>query len=209
MVQPLYLSVIPGILFFATSSLAQPVNGTAAEPAQQRDNLQHCRSLPDSAERLQCYEKAAADRTKDLEPATEGGWRLLRTPNPQGGPEAVSIMRSADLVQTDPDLAGLMVRCAPKNPEVLIVMMQPVPPAAQPRVDIGPAGRTVSFTATVLPPGLAILLPDDAAALVQHQWQQAPELSIVVDEGQTKARGVVPMAGLQAALQLLLANCSP
>jgi len=209
MVQPLYLSVISGILCFATSSLAQPVNGAAAEPAQQRDNLQHCRSIPDSAERLQCYEKAAADQTKDLEPATEGGWRLLRTPNPQGGPEAVSIMRSADLVQTDPDLAGLMVRCAPKNPEVLIVMMQPAPPGAQPRVDIGPAGRTVSFTATVLPPGLAILLPDDAAALVQHQWQQAPELSIVVDEGQTKARGVVPMAGLQAALQLLLANCSP
>lgn len=209
MVQPLYLSVISGILFFATSSLAQPVNGAAAELAQQRDNLQHCRSIPDSAERLQCYEKAAADQTKDLEPATEGGWRLLRTPNPQGGPEAVSIMRSADLVQTDPDLAGLMVRCAPKNPEVLIVMMQPVPPGAQPRVDIGPAGRTVSFTATVLPPGLAILLPDDAAALVQHKWQQAPELSIVVDEGQTKARGVVPMAGLQAALQLLLANCSP
>ena len=209
MVQPLYLSVISGILFFATSSLAQPVNGAAAELAQQRDNLQHCRSIPDSAERLQCYEKAAADQTKDLEPATEGGWRLLRTPNPQGGPEAVSIMRSADLVQTDPDLAGLMVRCAPKNPEVLIVMMQPVPPGAQPRVDFGPAGRTVSFTATVLPPGLAILLPDDAAALVQHKWQQAPELSIVVDEGQTKARGVVPMAGLQAALQLLLANCSP
>jgi hypothetical protein len=51
-------------------------------------------------------------------------------------------MRSADLIQSDPDLAALVVRCAPKNPEVLIVMMQPVPPGAQPRVDIGAAGKS-------------------------------------------------------------------
>jgi hypothetical protein len=206
MIQPLCLGLLSGILFFETSSLAQPANGTAVESAQQRDNLQQCRSIPDSAERLRCYEKAAAAQTKELQPATEGGWQLLRTPNPQGGADAVSIMRSADLVQSDPDLAGLMVRCAPKNQEVLIVMIQPVPPGAQPHVDIGVAGRTTGYKATVLPPGLAILLPGDAAGLVE-QWQQVPELSIAIDEGQAKVRGIVPTAGLQAAFQLLQANC--
>jgi hypothetical protein len=59
-----------------------------------------------------------------------------------------------------------------------------------------------------LPPGLAILLTGDAAGLIQ-QWQQAPERSIAIDEGQAKVRGIVPMAGLQAAFQMLPANCSP
>jgi hypothetical protein len=73
---------------------------------------------------------------------TEAGWQLIGTPNPQGGAEAVSIMRSADFLQSDPDLAGLMVRCAPKSQELLIVMIRPMPPGAPPHVDIGAAGKS-------------------------------------------------------------------
>ena len=57
-----------------------------------------------------------------------------------------------------------------------------------------------------MPPGLATLLPGDAAGLIQ-QWQRVPGLSIAIDEGQAKVRRVVPVAGPQAAFQLLLANC--
>lgn len=205
----LCVGVLFSISLFASPSFAQRANEPPARAMEQRDNLQDCRSISDCAEQLHCYEKAAVDESKGLEPVIEGGWRLIRTVNPAGGPDAVSIMRSADITQSDPDLAGLMVRCAPKQEEVLIVMIKPLAPGTRPRVDIGPAGRTTSFTATVLPPGLVILLPDDAAALVQHQWQKASALSIAIGEGQTKVRGFVPMAGLQAAFQLLLANCSP
>ena len=71
---------------------------------QQRDNLQDCRSISDSAEQLHCYEKAAVDQSKGLEPAIEGGWRLIRTVNPAGGPDAVSIIRSADIAENFPAL---------------------------------------------------------------------------------------------------------
>lgn len=196
------------IVLVAMPLMAQPRNVRSEGLAQQPNNLQHCRLISNPSERLRCYEKEATDQTQDMEPAVEGGWRLVRTPNPKGGPDAVSIMRTADLGQSDADLAGLVVRCAPQGQEVLVVVIQPLPPGAQPQVDIGPAGSTVTYTATVLPPGLEILLPADAAMRIQHQWERAPELSMVVDEGQIKVRGAVPIAGLQAAFQLLLANCS-
>lgn len=205
--QSVSLGLLSCLFLFATPSLAQPINGTPAQPAQPRDNLLHCQSILDSVERLHCYEKAAADPTKDLAPATEAGWRLVRTPNPQGGPDAVSIMRTADFARSDSDFAGLMVRCARKNQEVLIVVIQPLPPGAQPRVDIGAAGNIMTYTATVLPPGLAVLLPGDAAVLIKQRWRQVPELSIAVVDGPAKLHGVVSMAGLQTAFQLLLANC--
>ena len=34
---------------------------------------------------------------------TTGGWRLLRTPNPYGGADAVSITHTAELARSDPD----------------------------------------------------------------------------------------------------------
>jgi hypothetical protein len=64
MVQPLYLSLLSGIFFFATSSLAQPVNATAAQPALRLDNLRHCQSISDSVERLNCYEKPGLTRPR-------------------------------------------------------------------------------------------------------------------------------------------------
>src|SRR5437899_1091146 len=50
-----------------------------------------------------------------------GGWRLVRTPNPRGGADAVSIMRTADSSRSDIDLAGMAVRCGEIGAEVLVV----------------------------------------------------------------------------------------
>ncbi len=82
--------------------------------AQQDGNLEHCRALTDDAARLRCYEAATKPSTNAVPQAlgpAGGTWRLVRTRNPTGGPEAVSIMQTADIAKSDLDLAGMMLRC--------------------------------------------------------------------------------------------------
>jgi hypothetical protein len=134
-------------------------------------------------------------------------WRLVRTPNPRGGPDAVSIMRTADLSKSDAELAGLMLRCAPSGVEILIILIAPLSPRARPQVITGSVGNETRFDATVVPPGAAILLPSDASALLNGPWQSLPEISVSVRYDQTSIQGTVPLSGLSAALGALRANC--
>src|SRR5262249_29637112 len=99
---------------------------------------------------------AAADQTAQLrsfeEPrsydaqstafaATNAGtWRLVRTPNPRGGPDAVSIMQTADATRSDIDLAGLTLRCSDTGFDVLVVFLKPFPPRRHPKVKLTTAG---------------------------------------------------------------------
>jgi hypothetical protein len=116
-------------------------------------------------------------------------------------------MHTPDLATSDPDLAGLMVRCGEQGTEVLIVLLQPLPPRALPWHTIK-GNKEGRFKATVAPPGTAVLLPQEAGILASETWPSLPELSIVVDSGQITVRGSIPLAGLRAALEMLRANCS-
>src|SRR5262245_15718687 len=56
--------------------------------------------------------------------ATSGGtWRLVRTPDPRGGPDAVSIMQTADAARSDMDLVGLTLRCSDTGFDILVVFL--------------------------------------------------------------------------------------
>jgi hypothetical protein len=133
-------------------------------------------------------------------------------PNPTTEANTVSIMRTADIVKSDIDLAGLMLRCAQSNFEVVIVLVRPLPPRAHPMVTLSAGGNNATFAATVVPPGAEILLPADASALASGPWQAAPELSVQIaavegDEPSAPMHGIIPLAGLGAAIPLLLSNC--
>jgi hypothetical protein len=136
-----------------------------------------------------------------------GGWHLVRTPNPQGGADAVSIMHTADISKSDLDLAGLMVRCRDGGTEAVIVLLRSFPVRAHPHVIFGKPGNAVQVEATVAPPGTIILVPGDAATLVNGPWQALHDLLIQVSDGKSKIRGVVPLAGLQATFKILVASC--
>jgi hypothetical protein len=136
-----------------------------------------------------------------------GGWRFVRTPNPRGGADALSIMHTADTSRSDPDLAGLMIRCRDGGIEVVIIFIRSFPFRAQPIVFLGPQGHEAQFKATIVPPGTAILLPTAAADLVRGSWHGLSDLFIRTTEGQKTIRGVVPLAGLQAALKVFIASC--
>jgi hypothetical protein len=183
---------------------------TPQQPSVPESAFEHCRTMPDDASRLRCYE----DLTKPQQaapPAAQSrsldAWRLVRTPNPAGGPDAVSIVQTADITRSDLDLAGLMLRCAQTGTEVLIALVQPLPPRATPKVSVSTGASAISFTATVVPPGALVLLPQDASALADGPWQNAAELTVDIEDTSEQVKGVIPLTGLGNALPNLLANC--
>src|SRR5262245_36999027 len=73
--------------------------------------------------------------------ATNAGTRLLvGTPNPRGGPDAISIMQTADTARSDIDLVGLTLRCSDTGFEVLVVFLKPFPLRTHPRVKLTSGG---------------------------------------------------------------------
>lgn len=134
-------------------------------------------------------------------------WRLLRTANPRGGADAVSMIHTADITRSDPELAGLMLRCGEHGAEVIIVVVTPFPPRAQPDVTVGADGKEWRFTARVVSPGAELLLPAEATGLATGPWQLTHELVVKVSSPEQSFGGVVPIDGLGAALATLAANC--
>jgi hypothetical protein len=178
---------------------------------------EHCRAIADDAARLRCFESAIGkprtnSGTRTLGPEA-GTWRLVRTPNPSGGPDAVSIMQTADTTRSDFDLAGLSLRCQDGGVEVLIVLVGALSLRAHPTVAVTAGGKSMDFTASVVPPGASLLLPKTATDLASGLWTAASEMTVQIDTGQNDRapsliRGVVPLKGLSSALPSLLAICS-
>jgi hypothetical protein len=172
--------------------------------------LERCKSITDSAARLRCYEDATSSSKQPARPPDASGlgtWRSVRTPNPRGGPDLVSIMQTADLSRSDIGFAGLILRCSDTSFEVLIVLVNPSQPRARPQVKLITQGSTVVFTANVISPGTALALPNEVAALFNGPWQSVPELALEVDDGGNVIRGVVALKGLGPALARLLSSC--
>jgi hypothetical protein len=154
--------------------------------------------------------------------AQGSGWRLLRTPNPNGPGYAVSMSHTADMGRSDLDVAGLLLRCretgdqatstgnvgAPDaTVEVAIVVVTPFPPRAQPAVTVSAPDKEWHFEARVIPPGAELLLPAEAAQLAAGPWQSTHELAVKVASQERSFSGVIPIDGLADALATLATNC--
>jgi hypothetical protein len=138
-----------------------------------------------------------------------GGWRVVRTPGQKLGADVVSVMHTADLLHSDPHFAGIMIRCRDNAAlQVGVIVLQPFPPRANPLVSVTSGNSTVRFKAEILPTGSILSLPDEAAALVSGPWQQARQVSFIVEDTGVKIRGAVPTDNLSAALALLRSNCA-
>ena len=136
------------------------------------------------------------------------GWKLIRSSAPDGGLYA-SIMKTAELGLSDPDLAGLMVRCGSRAAiEILVAVVRPFPPRSRPQVKITAGRNTRTFEGTVTAGGAAIVLPQEAAALAGEAWQMAASLDIVLMENTSEIRGTVALDGLRAAYANLIQNCA-
>ena len=141
--------------------------------------------------------------------AATSTWKFTRTQGTKEGESFAAIMKTADTTQSDPDFAGLIVRCAPKGKiEVLVALIRPFPPRSHPQVTIASGGGSQSFEASMAAAGAAVLLPDEVSAFVGGKWQTTPSLAVTVKESGSEIKGVVPLNGLRDAYSSLLASCS-
>jgi hypothetical protein len=169
-----------------------------------------CPLTKDRASRMRCYERLGLDVAQagaPSGPAADDAWRLMRTPDPAGGHDAISITRTADIAKSDLEFAGLMLRCGERSVEVLIVLVRAIPPRVHPEVKLTAGSSSVELTASVVPPDVLLLLPRDATALASGAWQASTELAVTVEDEPAPIRGVVSLMGIGHALALLKSNC--
>jgi hypothetical protein len=180
---------------------AGPINESAFD---------RCRAISNDAARLRCFESLTGEdnRSQPVGPQSIGRWRLVRTPHPQGGKDAISIVRSGEFAGSDPDFAGLMIRCGEHDIEVLIAVIRPFGARAHPKVTLE-TGATSTFDAAVVSPGVLLLLPTAVSAMARGAWLTASNVTVsVTDEQQQTIRGKVLLADLSPALNLLQASCA-
>lgn len=181
----------------------------SGKPSKLNTEAEHCSRIKDERERMRCEKEEEPSTNVSQPPPPElGTWRLIRTPNPAGGPESISITKSANTTGSDPDFAGLMLGCGEgATTQVLVILVEPLPPRAHPKVTVVAGATTTEFTATVVPPGASVLLPEKASALVEDAWQSVPELSISISENRRSIHGVISLADIGTAMRTLQSNC--
>ncbi|MCK1353541.1 hypothetical protein IVB56_21225 [Bradyrhizobium sp. CW7] len=136
-------------------------------------------------------------------------WKFSRAQGPKEGESFASISKTAETMQSDPEFAGLIIRCAPKGKiDVLVALIRPFPPKSHPKVTLASAtGGAVTVEASMAAAGAAVLLPDEVSAFAAGKWQTTPLLSVVVKESDTEIKGVVALNGLREAYNSLAASC--
>jgi hypothetical protein len=112
-------------------------------------------------------------------------------------------MATAELSGSDPDFAGLVLRCADPEFEILVFLISPLSPRAQPTVSIN--GK--KFQSSVTPPGASVLLSKAATLPAKEQWRSLPSLSIDVENEGAIIHGFISLDGFNTALQTLISAC--
>ena len=141
-------------------------------------------------------------RTSDL----PGGWRLVRTPDPRGGPDAVSVLHTADTLRSDANFAGLTFRCSRSGIEALLVVIPPLDRGSHYAIRTSGGTTETQLEATALQAGEVLLLPPNATALAAGPWQAASELLVDI-AAPSPIHGSVPTGGLSSALAVLSQSC--
>lgn len=208
----IWVSIIIGA-FAATAA----TGSLFAQNAAPDSDFDRCKAIDDDTLRLNCLRRIIQDKeTKAGSPAGPDSatrWRLVQTADTQSDRKAVSIMRTADALRSDPDLAGLMIRCRSRpgdgspDLEVLVVLLNPLPLRARPNVRLKSESGDSRYTASIAVPGALVLLPAEAAVLATGPWQRTNELTIDVEDAGRAVHGVVALGGLRTALSELTANC--
>jgi hypothetical protein len=169
-----------------------------------------CLGASNAADQQRCRDTFSRQATSSSRTTPlAGGWRLVKTADPRGGTDAVSIMHTSDTAKSDLGLAGLTFRCGQLGIETIIVVLEPLPHELRPQVSIKSGSNQKLFGATIIQGGEAVLLPAETAKiLVSAEWQSAAELSVNIEIKPDPIQGTIPIAGLGNALQVLSQNCT-
>jgi len=183
----------------------------AQKAAKPNSDAQHCQTTKKDSARMPCQKKGDVGglvHQSQQQPVQPPTWQLARTPNPAGGPDSISIAKIAETTGSDQDVTGLMLRCAEgATTEVLVVLIKPLPPRTHPKVTVVAGATTTQFTASVVTPGVLVLLPEKASALVEHAWQSIPELAVTIADDHRSLHGMIPLTDINIAMKTLQSNC--
>jgi hypothetical protein len=194
------------VTLLCAALLVVAVGSGRAEPP--RPGMLNCASSVSPEQRQRCDEEAFRQvETGSQSTQLEGGWRLVKSKNPDGGADAVSAMHVVDSVKSDARLAGLNLQCGRDGIEVVLIDLEPVSRSTRPTVVLMTGEKRAEFEASVIQGGAALLLPADASKLAAGDWQSATELSVEIATKPTAIRGAVPIGGLSTALRYLSQNC--
>ena len=128
--------------------------------ANASSSFERCQVIEDEKARLRCFEQGRSHGAPQEQSGAADTWRLVRTPNPAGGRDAVSIMQIADISGSDLEFAGLMLRCNDTSIDVLIVLVRPLAPHSHPTVEFKTGSKPgQQFTANVLVPRCSAIAP--------------------------------------------------
>jgi hypothetical protein len=177
-----------------------------AEPP--RPGMLNCASGVSPEQRQRCDEEAFRQvETGSQSTQLEGGWRLVKSRNPDGGADAISVMHVVDSAKSDARLAGLSLQCGRGGIEIVLIVLERLSRSTRPNVVLITGEKRSEFEASVIQGGAALLLPADASKLAAGDWQGATEISVEIATKPTAIRGTVPISGLSAALGYLSQNC--
>jgi hypothetical protein len=208
--QKLARATATAIFLALTVASTAAVGRDSEKPTELNSGVEHCRSTNDEQTRKRCHEQKDSNVPPSVsrQPVEAETWQLSRTPNPAGGPDSIAITKIADATGSDHDIAGLMLRCGEgATTEVLVVLVEPLPPQAHPKVTVVAGRTTTQFTGSIVTPGALVLLPEKASALVENAWRSVPELAVAIAENHRSLHGLISLADIGTAMQTLQSNC--
>jgi hypothetical protein len=195
--------------YFMVASYLAATPAVSAEKNDIYSEFEKCRMLGDDQARLACLKNLIPKDGPTTSTAADS-WPLIRTPHPQGGPDAVSIMRTADTTRSDPELAGLMIRCAEKSGlEAILALVRPIPPRSKRDVVVAAGTAQVLLHAEVTSAGTALLLPVETSTFTTGPWRSSKEIAVTINDPDGEIRGVIPIDGIGPAMAKLSGNCPP
>ncbi|WP_339028236.1 hypothetical protein WI604_25750 [Bradyrhizobium symbiodeficiens] len=194
-----------------TTVLALGIESVIAAGASPAD-FESCRVINETQARLDCLKRlvspAPSKPTASSEP--DSPWPLVRTPRPGGAPSAIAVMRTPDTLRSDPDLAGLMIRCREKTGlEVVLALVRPFPPRSKKDVILTSGTAESTLKAETSDAGTGLVLPVDATMFTTGPWKESQELAVRIRDPEGDIQGVVPLAGAAQAIAVLSASCPP
>jgi hypothetical protein len=107
-----------------------------------------------------------------------GSRRLVQSTTATTGTGEAAILHAVAIKQSNPRLAGLMLRCEQQGIEAVVVVVEPFPPHARPQITLPAPGQESQFIGTIIPTDAGIRLPGDATSLVKGPWRMPRELEI-------------------------------